>query len=204
MKINFQKKLKQIIIAVLCVALLGGGLSAFLLRGQIGEAITGVQKWHENKGDYRYETEHEESNYLKAQKENHKEDDTFEKIHITEPSVAAKVTVGVTGMLSALAAAIFWLLIAAWLYKAAVLSGMNGLLWFLLGLCGNLLAAILFNLVRSFTRKKCSFCGHYSLTESQYCTECGVVLTGKCTECGESVNPDDKFCPACGKQIPKN
>ncbi len=204
MEINFIQKLKQLIIAVLCVALLGGGLSAFLLRGQIGEVITSVQEWHESKDGYRYETVNEESDHREVGKEHHKEDDAFENIHITEPSIAAKVTVGVTGLLFALAAAIYWLLIAAWLYKTAVLSGMNGLLWFLLGLCGNLLAAILFHLVRSFKRQKCSSCSHYSSIEAKYCTECGAALTEKCTRCGEPVHSGDKFCPSCGKQIPKN
>lgn len=204
MKINFSKKLKQLIIAVLCAALLGGGLSAFLLRGQIGEVITSVQEWHENEDSYHDETGSEESAYREAQKEHHKEDDAFENIRISEPSVPAKIAVGVTGLLCTLAAVIYWLLIAAWLYKAAVLSGMNGLLWFILGLCGNLFAAILFHLVRSFKRQKCSSCGHYSSTAAKYCAECGAALTGKCPECGETVHPDDKFCPSCGKQTPKN
>ena len=190
MKINFHQKLKQLLLAILCVVLLGGGLAAFLLRGQIGEVITGVQEWHQNESEYR-----------ETQNEHHNEDDILENLHITEPSVGAKVTVGVTGLLCALAAAIYWLLIAAWLYKASVLSGMNGLLWFLLGLCGNLFAVMSFHLVRSFTRKKCSSCGHYSLTAARYCAECGAALLAECTQCGEPVHPNDKFCPACGKQI---
>lgn len=204
MKINFTKKLKQLIIVALCVALLGGGLSAFLLKGQIGKVITNVQEWHENKDDYRHEMENEESDHHEIGKEHHKGSDAFENIHITEPSIAAKITVGVTGLLCVLAAAAFWLLIAAWLYKAAVLSGMNGLLWFLLGLCGNLFAVILFYLVRSFKRQKCSSCGHYSSVAERYCTKCGAALTEKCPKCGETVRHGDKFCPSCGKQMPKN
>lgn len=204
MKTNFSKKLKEFVIGALCILLISGGTTVFLLSPQIAEVITNVQEWHGNKDDYRYETGNEESDYREGGKEHHKEDDVFENIHISGPSVPAKIAVGVTGLLCALAAVTFWLLIAAWLYKAAVLSGMNGLLWFILGLCGNLFAVMLFNLVRSFIRQKCSSCGHYSLLAAKYCAECGAALTEKCTECGESVHPDDKFCPACGKQMPKN
>ena len=45
------KHLKQIIIAVLCVLLIGGGLSAVMLRTQIGEVVTTVQKWDDEEGD---------------------------------------------------------------------------------------------------------------------------------------------------------
>ena len=204
MRINFPRRMKQLIIAVLCAAVLGGGVSAFLLRSQIGEVIAGVQSWHESEDGSRDETENSAADRRESPKEPHHGDDVFENIRITEPSTAAKVTAGITGSLCATAAAIYWLLIAAWLYKSAVLSGMNAILWFLLGLCGNLLAALLFYLVRTFLRKKCSSCGHYSSKSAKYCPECGAVLIEKCPECGEAVCTNDKFCPSCGKQIPKH
>ena len=198
MKTHFPKRIKQLIVAVLCIAVLGGGVSAILLRGQIREVITGVQSWHENEeGD----TEGQTADDHAAWKERHHEAEWLENIRITEPSAAAKVTVGITGLLCALAAAMYWLLIAAWLYQSAVLSGMNGFLWFLLGLCGNLLAAILFYLVRSFLRKKCSSCGHYSLKTAKYCTECGAALAAQCAECGATVCTNATFCPSCGKKM---
>lgn len=54
------------------------------------------------------------------------------------------------------------------------LSEMNGLLWLLAGLGGNLFAAVLFILVRSYIRRKCSVCGHYVSKNANYCTECGA------------------------------
>ena len=51
MRMNTGKHLKQIIIAVLCVLLIGGGLSAVMLRTQIGEVVTTVQKWDDEEGD---------------------------------------------------------------------------------------------------------------------------------------------------------
>lgn len=203
LNINFPKKLKQLIVAALCVALLGGGLSAFLLREQIGEVVTSVQTWHENEDSYHTETDNTAADHRDALKEQRHKDDILENMHITEASTAAKVTVGITGALCVLAAAIYWLLIAAWLYKSAVMSGMNGLLWFLLGLCGNLFAAVFFSLVRSFLRKKCSSCGHYSSKTAKYCMECGAALIEQCTKCGEPVCANDKFCPSCGNHMTK-
>ena len=70
MQLQFSKKLKQLIIAALCVAVLGGGLSAFLLKDQIGTAITGVQLWHENQSACA-KTENTAAESRKAFKEQH-------------------------------------------------------------------------------------------------------------------------------------
>lgn len=66
---------------------------------------------------------------------------------------------GATALLCGLLALAFWLLVAAWLYQAAVLSAMSGPLWGVLGLVGNVFAVVLFVIVRSFLRRKCPACG---------------------------------------------
>lgn len=202
MQINFPKRLKQLLLTALCVALLGGGLSAFLLKDQISEVVSSVRSLHESEDSCRAEAGNTATDSCRAPQEKHHEEDEFEGLHMTEPSGVAKAAVGITGLLCMLAAAIYWLLIAAWLYKSAVLSDMNGFLWFLLGLCGNLFAAILFYLVRSFLRIKCSSCGHYASKAAKYCPACGAALIKTCAECGETVCTNDKFCPSCGKQMP--
>lgn len=77
------------------------------------------------------------------------------------------------------AGAAFWLLIAAWLYQAAVLSKMHRLIWFFLGLCGNLAAVVVFLLLRSLIRKKCDACENYQMMKAQYCVQLthGIVDT---------------------------
>lgn len=50
MNADFYKCLKRLIALALCVVLLGGGLSAVMLRTQIGEVITGVQQWERYDG----------------------------------------------------------------------------------------------------------------------------------------------------------
>lgn len=160
MKMNFKKKLKQLIIAALCVAVLGGGLSGFLLREQIGQVITGVQEWHQEDEDRSYGWESEDLYDYGALKHYYQRGNYFyDRLQITEPSMAAKVTAGITGLLCGILAFVFWVLIALWLYQAAVRSGMNGVFWLFAGLGGNLFAAALFILVRSFIRKnkRCAF-----------------------------------------------
>lgn len=202
MQTNFTKALKRLIIASLCVVILGGGVSAFLLRTQIGEAVTYVQQEEKNGNEYARPKEdgtgHGENG---ENRERYDKEYTNLENTITSPSTAAKAAVGITGMLCFLIGIGFWLLVAAWLYQAAVLAGMHGFLWFLLGLGGNVLAAVLFLLVRSMIRQKCKACGSYQPVKAQYCTKCGEALSKKCLQCGAVCGKDDKFCHSCGKSF---
>lgn len=152
MAASFGKLLKQWIIAALCVVLLGGGVSAALLAPQIRETVTAIQTVHQQKD----QREHDFPGDGHDREEEHR--DRFEaedvlRASVTRPSTAAVISVGVTALLCGLLALAFWLLAAAWLYQAAALSGMSGPLWGVLGLCGNVFAAALFTVVRSFLRK---------------------------------------------------
>lgn len=200
MQANFTKALKRLIIVALCVAVLGGGVSAFLLRTQIGEAVTYVQQ--EVKSGNEYDGLKEYGNWYGENRENRerKEHPDLENI-ITRPSAAAKAAAGITGMLCFLIGIGFWLLVAAWLYQAAALAGMHGFLWFLLGLGGNVGAAVLFLLVRSLIRKKCEACGSYLPVKAQYCTKCGAALSQKCPQCKAVCGKGDRFCHSCGKSF---
>lgn len=202
MQTNFTKALKRLIIVAFCVAVLGGGASAFLLRTQIGEAVTYVQQ--EEKSGNEYDRRKEDGEWHGENRENR---ERYDKEHpdlenaITRPSTAAKAAVGITGILCFLIGVGFWLLVAAWLYQAAVLVGMHGFLWFLLGLGGNVGAAVLFLLVRSLIWKKCEACGSYQSVKAQYCTKCGAALSTKCPQCGAACGKDDRFCHNCGKSF---
>lgn len=202
MQTNFTKALKRLIIAALCVAILGGGASAFLLRTQIGEAVTYIQQ-EEN---LRNETNNpgETGDWYKADgyyREQHDREHRDMENVITQPSTAAKATVGITGILCLVLGICFWVLVAAWLYQAAVRAGMHGFLWFLLGLGGNVGAAILFLLVRSLIRKKCEDCGSYQPVKAQFCAKCGAALSVQCPHCGSAGEKDDQFCHSCGRSF---
>lgn len=188
---NFVRLLKRLLLLALCVGLLGGGSSAFLLRTQIGEAVSYVQDthfWDEGAGEDR-NTEPHRGEWLEPE------------AVVTPPSVPAIAAVSITGLLCALLALAFWLLVALWLYQAAILAKMNGSLWLLLGLVGSVGTVFLFILVRSLTRKKCDACGEYQPAKAQYCAKCGAALFVKCPVCGTAHKKVDLFCQSCGSPL---
>lgn len=129
------------------------------------------------------------------------EHDFFENMVVTKPTIAAIITVGATAFCGFLLLLLFWLLVAAWLYQAAVRSGMNGLLWMAAGMVGNVYAAVIFLLVRSFTRKKCHSCDVFLPRKTQHCPKCGAAMREKCENCGADCASGDQFCHLCGKQL---
>lgn len=198
-KADFTKLLKRWMVLALCVVLLGGGLSAVMLQPQISEFFTAVQSMEHADNDW--VDGNNEAAHNDLERHNDREEHHFpEKLDITEPSLGAKITVGITGLLGCLAGAAFWLLIAAWLYQKAVLSGMNGLFWGLLGLGGNVFAVVAFLLVRSFIRRKCPACGHWQKNGS-FCCACGTKMKQVCPACGAECEIDDVFCANCGSSI---
>ena len=207
MRMNTGKHLKQIIIAVLCVLLIGGGLSAVMLRTQIGEVVTTVQKWDDEEGDksekHKDTREEQDGEKFNSQFENDYEgefDDIDYFDHITEPSPAAKVVVGLTGLLGTLLTIAYWILVAAWLYQRAIQADMNGLLWFLLGIGGNLGAGVVFLVIRGIFRENCPSCGKWQ-KESIFCRRCGAAVSQVCSDCGQTCRNTDKFCGSCGRKL---
>lgn len=203
MAADFGKLLKGWIIAALCVVLLGGGLSAALLAPQIRETISAVQTVQQQKERWK-QWEHDFPRDSRDRREGHrgrfKVKDVL-RASVTRPSAAAVLSIGVTALLVGLLGLAFWLLAAAWLYQAAVQAGMSGPLWGVLGLWGNVFAAVLFIILRSFLRKKCPACGRWQDKRAAYCTACGNALSWSCPECGTGCPADGRFCSACGGKL---
>lgn len=200
MTASFGRLLKRWIIAALCVALLSGGVSTVLLAPQIRETISVVQTIHQQKD----QCEHDNPSGDHDREEGHRnrfEAEDVLRASISRPSTAAVVSMGVTALLCGLLALAFWLLVAAWLYQAAVLSAMGGPLWGVLGLVGNVFAVVLFVIVRSFLRRKCPACGRWQNREAAYCSTCGSTMGRKCPDCGTNCPTDTRFCSACGARL---
>lgn len=200
MAANFGKLLKRWIIAALCVVLLCGGVSAALLAPQIRETITAVQTAHQQKDRWEHDFPHDGHDREEEHMDRFEVEDVLHA-SVTRPSTAAVVSMGVTALLCGLLALAFWLLVAAWLYQAAVLSDMSGPLWGVLGLMGNVFAAVLFVIVRSFLRRKCPVCGRWQNREAAYCSACGGAMGRKCPDCGAGCAADARFCSACGVKL---
>lgn len=221
MRADFAKSLKRLIIFAVCVMLLGGGTSAFVLATQIGGAASAIRQREQVVEEYRgdgqtgeeYHGDEEQAGkeyrgdgeqyrgYGDREGKDREEYDFLDNMTITGPVVGALITLGITALLESLSLFLFWLLIAAWLYQAAIRSGMNGLLWLAVGLAGNVFGAIAFLLARSFIRKKCPSCGTFLPVKVQYCPKCGAAMYEKCVDCGEGCAVDDTFCRACGRPL---
>lgn len=214
MQTDFAKSLKRLIIIAVCVMLLGGGTSAAVLASQLGVAASAIHQREQNVEEYRGDGEQDveeyrgdgewdrERDYRKGKEgDGWDEHDFLDNMTITGPVVGALITLGLTALLESLFLLLFWLLIAAWLYQAAVRSGMNGLLWLAVGLAGNVFGAAAFLLVRSFIRIKCPSCDAFLPVKAQYCPKCGAAAYEKCADCGEACAVGDTFCRACGKPL---
>lgn len=200
---HYGKILKWWLILGIIAALVGGGLSAILLRPQIQEVVSAVrtaEQGEEQSKDGKTEEGKTEEMQL-DEKQNRKEERHFlKKLSVSEPSRAAKAVVAVTGVAALGFGAFYWLLIAAWLYSAAEHARMHGALWGLLGLGGNLFAAALFLVVRSLLRSRCPDCGVWQ-KHAAYCRDCGAEMEATCKNCGAKCEKQDSFCPVCGGKL---
>lgn len=113
-------------------------------------------------------------------------------------SLGTRTLLLVVGLVLLALAAGYWLLVAGWLYQQAVRSDMNGVLWLLLGLVGNLAAVVLFIVYRSVTHVACDDCGGWSPKDAGYCRRCGAALGKNCPVCGEPLRRNDCYCSHCG------
>ncbi len=184
---NYARIFKWWLILGICVGLLGGGLSALLLRPQIQEAIAAEQTREGTPETARIEGEHHGEHRQEA-------------LAISEPSAAAKVSLGFTAAAAVLFAGCYWLFFAGWLFQQAERSHMHGLLWGLLALGGNVFAAVLFFLVRSFSRRRCAGCGAWQRRGS-FCRSCGRKLILVCPGCGGKCTAGDHYCSSCGAAL---
>lgn len=186
---DFAGAFKHWLIACLCVVVLGGGVCGFLLQTQLRQALQAEQRaapYTERVNVQNAEAPEAEGHGVLG-----------EDAALTPPSLAAKAAVGITALLCAVLVAVYWLLVAAWLYRAAGEAEMNAVLWALLGLAGNLIAVALFFLLRS-RKPCCPSCGHRQ-SEGVFCRRCGAALRVCCPACGKTIRLDDRFCPHCGK-----
>ncbi len=184
---NYARLFKWWLILGICVGLLGGGLSALLLRPQIQEAIVAEQTRESAPEADRTEGEHHGEH-------------RWEALAVSEPSTGAKAALGLTGAAAALFAGCYWLFFAGWLFQQAERAHMHGLLWGLLALGGNVFAAVLFFLVRSFSRRRCAGCGAWQ-RKGSFCRDCGRKLILVCPACGGKCAVTDRYCSGCGASL---
>ena len=109
-----------------------------------------------------------------------------------------------------LALLIIWILVIAWVYRDAERRGMNGILWALLVLIGNLIGLIIYLIVRSDivpaqraapSLQTCPNCQKQVSTTYVFCPYCAARLHAVCPKCGKPTEENWKVCPHCGEKL---
>lgn len=108
---------------------------------------------------------------------------------------------------------VLWIVVIVWVYRDAERRGMNGVLWALLVLIGNLIGLLIYLIVRtdsvpappvqrsSPATTLCPSCQKSVNADFAFCPHCGTQLHRACPECGKSVEPEWKACPLCGANL---
>jgi len=107
---------------------------------------------------------------------------------------------------------ILWIVVIVWVYRDAERRGMNGVLWALLVLIGNVIGLIIYLILRTdyapgdqnrakSTGIKCPSCKKPVGGDFAYCPHCGHSLKNVCSKCGKSIESGWKNCPHCGTNL---
>ena len=117
--------------------------------------------------------------------------------------------------MSLLAFALFalWIYVIVWVYRDAERRGMNGVLWALLVLIGNLIGLLIYLIVRSDNlpspqekeiTQECSVCHRKIPATYTFCPHCGERLQLSCPNCENTIEKTWKACPHCGEKLPED
>lgn len=106
---------------------------------------------------------------------------------------------------------VIWILVVVWVYRDAERRKMNGLLWALLVLIGNLIGLIIYLIIRTESRTRvpeenlptCPGCQKPIQDDFAFCPGCGHVLKPQCPKCKTEIRNGWKICPHCGTKIGK-
>ena len=99
--------------------------------------------------------------------------------------------------------AAFTLLLAVWVFRDARRRDFLPAMWGLLTLIGNVVAWLVYMLVRSRgVGSRCPRCGTALRMGFAYCPACGAQVRRSCPACGHAAEDGWKVCPYCGKELP--
>jgi len=105
---------------------------------------------------------------------------------------------------------ILWIMVIVWVYRDAENRGMNGVLWALLVFVGNIVALLIYLIVRSESTLKplvaeakqpCPNCAKAISPNFEFCPYCGTRIKTVCPSCEKAVSGDWKVCAYCGEKL---
>ena len=99
--------------------------------------------------------------------------------------------------------AAFTLLLAVWVFRDARRRDFLPAMLGLLTLIGNVVAWLVYMLVRSRgVGSRCPRCGTALRMGFAYCPACGAQVRRSCPACGHAAEDGWKVCPYCGRELP--
>ena len=99
--------------------------------------------------------------------------------------------------------AAFTLLLAVWVFRDARRRDFLPAMWGLLTLIGNVVAWLVYMLVRTRgVGSRCPRCGTALRMGFAYCPACGAQVRRSCPACGHAAEDGWKVCPYCGRELP--
>lgn len=141
MKKNYAKAFKRVVLLAVLLAV----VSAVSIPLSLSKQISDLSDLEQTKQEQTVQTDGEHG-------ERHDREEMW-KSQITPLSAANFAVIGGLAVLWLALGVYYWLLVVAWLYRSAVNEGMNKSLWPILGLFTNLLAVLLFLIVRDNPRR---------------------------------------------------
>lgn len=139
MKKNFVKAFKTVILLAVVLAV----VTAVAVPLSLSQQISDISALEQTK---------QEQTVQQLDGERYDREEAW-KNQITPLSAINYAVIGGAAILWLALGIYYWLLVIAWLYKSAVNEGMNKSLWSILGLFTNLLAVLLFLIVRDDPRR---------------------------------------------------
>ena len=101
-----------------------------------------------------------------------------------------------------LAGAVYWVLLAWWVYLDATWRRMEAVPWALLILLTNVIGAATYLVIRYPDPHCCPQCGAGLSSGQKHCPYCGAVAEQTCPRCELAIRGDWVFCPACAARLP--
>lgn len=135
---NYKRAFSTILILAVVLAL----ISAITVPLSLSQQLRDVHNWEQAAKAERMQESGRQTEHDGA-----RERDDWEQ-HITPLNTGHFVLFAALAVLWLALGAVYWLLVVAWLYKNAVVEGMNKSLWPILGLFFNLFAVFAFLIVR--------------------------------------------------------
>ena len=109
MNADYKKTARFFVIFSLIAFLVGGAVSALSLKTQIGEDIS----YHQTYENEQEKTETEIHEEIYATSKEHDKKHFLESADITKPSMCAKISIGLFGVISGIIGVTYWILVSA-------------------------------------------------------------------------------------------